>query len=370
MQFFQSGDSSTFGDGVDRFRFADGTIWSKQDVALMALQGTPGDDVLAGYNSDDVLNGGSGADRLIGGNGSDTYLFGRSSGNDTIEETFDSSGKETNIVRFDADIRPGDVTVRRDGQGSDLLLTLSGSNNVLRIRMQFFQSGDSATFDYGIDQFRFADGTIWSKQDVALMALQSTTGNDVLSGYNTDDVLNGGSGADRLIGGNGSDTYRFGRKSGNDTIEELYDATGKDTDIVLFEADIKPTDVTVRRDGNSSDLLVTLSGSDNALRIRMQLFQSIDSSTFTYGIEQFRFADGTTWDKTTINAKALTTPPKLLAATRAVDPAAINASAYIESKLDLLIQTMAGIAPPPLSDSAWQQASTQAITPPIAVNCF
>ncbi|MFM0167713.1 hypothetical protein PQR39_45775, partial [Paraburkholderia sediminicola] len=67
---------------------------------------------------------------LIGGTGSDTYLFGRRSGNDTIEEAYDPSGKDTDVVLFDADIRPQDVTVRRDGQGYDLLLTISGSNNV------------------------------------------------------------------------------------------------------------------------------------------------------------------------------------------------------------------------------------------------
>ncbi|MFM0183997.1 calcium-binding protein [Paraburkholderia aspalathi] len=370
-QFFQSGGSSVFGYGIEQFKFADGTIWTKQDVALMALQGTPGNDVLVGYNGDDVLDGGAGNDLLIGGAGSDTYLFGRHSGNDTIEEAYDPNGKDTDVVLFDADIRPEDVTARRDGQGYDLLLTISGSNNVLRVKSQFFQSGGSSVFGYGIEQFKFADGTIWTKQDVALMALQGTPGNDVLVGYNGDDVLDGGAGNDLLIGGAGSDTYLFGRHSGNDTIEEAYDPNGKDTDVVLFDADIKPGDVTVRRDGNSSDLLVTLSGSDNVLRIKMQFYES--GSTLPYGIEQFRFADGTTWDKATINAKAIAAQPKLMSAMRVFEPEASvssEASAYIESKLDLLIQTMASIAPPSLSDPAWQQGATQVLTPPVAVNCF
>ncbi|WP_429326016.1 calcium-binding protein [Paraburkholderia sp. GAS348] len=367
-QFFQSGGSSVFGYGIEQFKFADGTIWTKQDVALMALQGTPGNDVLVGYNGDDVLDGGAGNDLLIGGAGSDTYLFGRHSGNDTIEEAYDPNGKDTDVVLFDADIKPGDVTVRRDGQGYDLLLTISGSNNVLRVKSQFFQSGGSSVFGYGIEQFRFADGTNWTKRDVALMAMQGTPGNDVLVGYNGDDILDGGAGNDLLIGGTGSDTYLFGRHSGNDTIEEAYDPNGKDTDVVLFDADIKPGDVTVRRDGNSSDLLVTLPGSDNVLRIKMQFYAS--GSTLPYGIEQFRFADGTTWDKATINAKAIAAQPKLMSSMRTFEPDPIDTSAYIESKLDLLIQTMASIAPPSLSDSAWQQGATQALTPPVAVNCF
>ncbi|MFL9901197.1 calcium-binding protein [Paraburkholderia fungorum] len=135
-----------------------------------------------------------------------------------------------------------------------------------------------------------------------------------------------------------------------------------------FDADVRPEDVAVRRDGNGSDILVTIAGSANVLRIKMQLYQ--ESSKFVYGVEQFKFADGTTWDKATINAKAITTLPKLMSATQTFTPATSDASAYIESKLDLLIQTMASIAPPPLSDSAWQQSSTQVLTPPIAVNCF
>jgi hypothetical protein len=234
------------------------------------------------------------------------------------------------------------------------------------VKLQFYQS--DLNFPYGVEQFRFADGTIWDRQAIALMALRGTAGDDVLVGYDGNDLLDGGAGNDLLIGGTGSDTYLFGRKSGNDTIEEAYDPSSKDTDIVLFDADIKPDDITVRRDGSGSDLLVTVSGSDNVLRIKMQLYQS--GSNLSYGIEQFRFADGTTWDKTTINAKALTTPPKLTSAKQTFTPATSDASTYIESKLDLLIQTMASIAPPALSDSAWQQSSTQALTPSIAANCF
>ncbi|MFM0284206.1 calcium-binding protein [Paraburkholderia sediminicola] len=372
-QLYQSSGTSTFAYGIEQFRFADGTIWDKQAVAWMALQGTPGKDVLVGYNGDDVLDGGAGDDLLIGGTGSDTYLFGRKSGNDTIEEAYDPNGKDTDVVLFDADIRPQDVTVRRDGQGYDLLLTISGSNNVLRIKNQLYQSSGTSTFAYGIEQFRFADGTIWDKQAVAWMALQSMPGKDVLVGYNGDDVLDGGAGDDLLIGGTGSDTYLFGRKSGNDTIEEAYDPSGKDTDVVLFDADIRPEDVTVRRDGQGYDLLLTISGSDNILRIKNQLYQSSGTSTFAYGIEQFRFADGSTWDKATINAKAMAAQPKLMSAMRVFEPEASvssEASAYIESKLDLLIQTMVSIAPPPLSDSAWQQSAMQALTPPVSANCF
>ncbi|HEX7909899.1 MAG TPA: calcium-binding protein [Paraburkholderia sp.] len=350
-QLSQSG--SVFAYGIEQFRFVDGTIWDKQTIAQMTLRGTAGNDTLIGFKGT-----------------SDTYFFGRKSGNDTIEEIYDPDGKDTDVVLFDADVRPEDVTVRRDGRGNDLLVTIAGSTNVLRIKDQLYQSSSSLTFSYGIEQFKFADGTIWSKEEVALMTLRSTPGNDVLVGFNGNDLMDGGAGDDLLIGGRGSDTYLFGRKSGNDTIEEIYDPDGKDTDVVLFDADVRPEDVTVRRDGRGNDLLVTIAGSTNVLRIKDQLYQSSSSSTFGYGIEQFRFADGTIWDKAEINAKAIAAQPKLMSSSRTFDADPIDTSAYIESKLDLLIQTMAGISPPPLSDSDWQQSATQALTPVVSANCF
>ena len=330
------------------------------------LIGSSGKDTLNGGAGNDFLDGGAGDDLLRGGAGSDTYLFGRRSGNDTIDEGYDLYGNDIDVVLFDTDIRPEDVTVRRDGTSSDLLLTISGSNNVLRVSLQFQQSG--LDFPYGVEQFRFANGTIWDKQTVALMALQGTPGNDVLVGYNGNDVLDGGAGNDTLKGGAGSDTYLFGRKSGNDTIDEGYDGSGKDTDVVIFDADIRPEDITVRRDGTCADLLVTVSGSNNVLRVGLQLYQS--GSSFPYGVEQFRFADGTVWDKATINTKAAAAQPKSVSAMRSIEQDPTDASAYIEGKLDLLIQTMASIGPEPSSDSVWQQSAPQALAPPVAVNCF
>ncbi|WP_377700636.1 calcium-binding protein, partial [Paraburkholderia solisilvae] len=302
-QLTQSGASFVY--GVEQFRFADGTVWDKQAVALMTLRSTPGNDVLVGFSGDDLMDGGAGNDTLYGGRGSDTYVFGRNSGNDTIYEEYDANGKDTDVVQFDADIRPQDVTVRRDGTSDDLLVTVVGSSNVLRIRNQLTQSG--ASFVYGVEQFRFADGTVWDKQAVALMTLRSTPGNDVLVGFSGDDLMDGGAGNDTLYGGRGSDTYVFGRNSGNDTIYEEYDANGKDTDVVQFDADIRPQDVTVKRDGTSDDLLVTVVGSSNVLRIRNQLTQS--GASFVYGVEQFRFADGTVWDKQAVALMTLRSTP-------------------------------------------------------------
>ncbi len=278
---------------IEQFKFANGTTWSKEDVALMTLKGTPGDDIIQGFNGDDLMDGGAGNDTLYGGDGNDTYCFGKYSGNDTIAESSDFQDKYTDVVRFDADIKPEDVTVKRDGRSDDLLITIMGSENVLRIRDQLRQHEQK--FFAAIEQFKFANGTTWSKEDVALMTLKGTPGDDIIQGFNGDDLMDGGAGNDTLYGGDGNDTYLFGRRSGNDTIAESSDFQDKYTDVVRFDADIKPEDITVKRDGRSDDLLITIRGSENVLRIRDQLRQH--EQKFFAAIEQFKFANGTTWSK-------------------------------------------------------------------------
>jgi Ca2+-binding RTX toxin-like protein len=331
------------------------------------LLGSVGNDTLDGGDGDDYLDGGAGNDTLYGGYGSDTYRFGRNSGNDTIYETNDLYGKDTDVVQFDADIRPQDVMVKRDGTTTDLLITIAGSSSVLRVKAEFNQAG--SIFSCGIEQFRFADGTIWDKQQVALMTLRGTPGNDVLVGFNGDDLMDGGAGNDTLYGGSGSDTYLFGRGSGSDTIYEENDLYGKDTDVVQFDADIRPQDVTVKRDGTTTDLLITIAGSSSVLRVKSQFYQA--GSVFSSGIEQFRFSDGTTWDKTTINSLAGVGQPKLLSASaaRPMEPVAAHSpETDIATRVDLLIEAMAAFAPEPAPDSMWQRSTATSLSVPIAVS--
>ncbi|WP_174769670.1 calcium-binding protein [Paraburkholderia bonniea] len=295
----------TFYKAIEQFKFANGTIWSKDEIALMTLQGTSGDDLLIGFNGDDLMDGGAGNDRLYGGNGSDTYLFGRNSGNDVIGEEYDFDKRYNDVVQFDTDVLPEDVMVKRDGESNDLLVTIKGATNVLRIKDQLQQHREE--FIKAIEQFKFANGTTWSKDEVALMTLQGTPGDDLLIGFNGDDLMDGGAGNDRLYGGNGSDTYLFGRNSGNDVIGEEYDFDKRYNDVVQFDTDVLPEDVMVKRDGESKDLLITIKGATNVLRIKDQLDQHREE--FIKAIEQFKFANGTTWSKNEVALMTLKSTP-------------------------------------------------------------
>ncbi|WJF90015.1 calcium-binding protein [Paraburkholderia bonniea] len=69
------------------------------------------------------------------------------------------------MVRFDADIRPQDLTVSRELYTSNIVIKIDGSHTELRIIDQLVQHNDE--YVKGIEQFVFADGTIWDKQTIA-----------------------------------------------------------------------------------------------------------------------------------------------------------------------------------------------------------
>jgi Ca2+-binding RTX toxin-like protein len=296
--FYKDGNSPY---AVEQIKFADGTVWDIEAVKAKVLEGTPGNDTLVGYAGSDTLDGGAGNDWLDGRGGSDTYVFGKESGNDTISESYDA-GVNADTVLLEEGVKPEDVTVKRDGTGSDLLLSIAGSSNQLRIESYFYKDGNSP---YAVEQIKFADGTVWDIEAVKAKVLEGTPGNDTLVGYAGSDTLDGGAGNDWLDGRGGSDTYVFGKESGNDTISESYDA-GVNADTVLLEEGVKPEDVTVKRDGTGSDLLLSIAGSSNQLRIESYFYKDGNSP---YAVEQIKFADGTVWDIEAVKAKVLEGTP-------------------------------------------------------------
>ncbi|GAB3627295.1 Poly(beta-D-mannuronate) C5 epimerase 1 [Pandoraea terrae] len=307
-----NGNDSLIGDaGNDTLYGGDGND---------SLIGGVGNDRLYGGDGNDTLIGGAGDDFLDGGWGSDTYRFGRRSGNDTIADSGpDRHGTSGDTVVFDADITPNDLTFNRVNNGYDLVITIVGTGNTLTIK----EFGKRVTWGpgYGIDQFKFSDGTILDPFAIAAIAAIGTSGNDVLfgtSGNDTlrghdgddilragagDDILDGGLGDDYLDGGEGSDAYLFGRRSGNDTIADSgSDFYKKGVDTVVFDADIMPNALTFKRLNDGGDLVITIAGSGNTLTIKG--FGMSVTRGWGYGIEQFKFADGTILDPFAIAAIA------------------------------------------------------------------
>jgi Ca2+-binding RTX toxin-like protein len=304
------------------------------------LVGGEGDDQLSGDAGNDTLVGGSGRDLLIGGVGADIYQLSRGDGQDRLRDV-DTSPATVDEVLF-------------NDQGSNQVTGVLRMLSNLQLTMA---SGDSLTvLDYfaaisnRIEQFRFADGQVWSHGQLLdrLRVGGATAGNDNLGGYNDtpnhidgldghdvliggalndslrgnngsdnlqgragDDLLEGGFGDDNLLGeagidtltggpgndlldgGVGADVYRMARGDGQDRIRDVDSSTANIDQVQFSDLSTSQVSGVLRR---SNDLQLSF-GSGDSLTV-LGYFSSNANR-----IEQFRFADTRTWTHTDLIAR-------------------------------------------------------------------
>jgi len=194
------------------------------------LAGGPGNDVLHGGAGNDVLEGGPGDDELVGSYGDDTYVFGAGDGDDLIwgETSFPQEGSNQDEIVFKAGITPTDLRVIDNGTG---LVLDYGTGSV--------RTGMASGSGVGISLVRFADGTVWTSDDVVSRAEHppksyvGTDSDDTINGGDGDDLIDGGAGQDRLFGNAGDDTLLggpgFDSLIGGDGNDALFGGEGGDT---------------------------------------------------------------------------------------------------------------------------------------------
>jgi len=253
---------------VETFRFTDGTSLSYAQLPErgIELNGTSGDDTLAGTNVNDRFVGGAGNDRLEGKGGDDRYVFGRGSGQDTI---VDRAGT-LDTIECAVDVLPSEVTITRSGY--DLVLAITGTTD--RVIVSGFFLADT----FRIEAMRFADGTVWDAAfltEAGQRRVTGTAGHDVLDGTAADDLLVGFAGDDQLTGLAGGDHLDGG--AGIDTMtggtgDDIYmvDATGDGvTENVNEGHDTVYSSVTHALGDNVENLTLTgtgaIDGTGNAL---------------------------------------------------------------------------------------------------------
>jgi Ca2+-binding RTX toxin-like protein len=319
--------------GINRVVFADNTVWTRSEMPTTGsdtiigtvgndtlhgregddqVSGLGGSDALFGDDGNDTLNGGAGNDTLDGANGSDTYVFAPGDGQDVISDTRGSG--ITNAVQFGSEITPSDIYVYTANSGSDIVLGRLDSTDTVTI------SAMNSDATKGIDEVRFADGTVWSYADVMARrtsftagddtitgtsgneTLYGAAGDDILQGLEGNDVLDGGTGNDTLYGGDGDDIYRFAPGDGQDVVADFtFNSSGTGgVDTIQLAASILPGDVTVSQGNNGADLVLNFAGSSD----QITMGSAIAGSQFR--IEHVTFADGTDWSYTDLMAKATT----------------------------------------------------------------
>ena len=173
--------------------------------------------------------------------------------------------------------------------------------------------------DSGIDEVRFDDGTIWTRDQLVTNAVElpgsliegdatdqtltgtafddtfeggdgnetiiAGAGNDSIFAGDGNDILIGGAGNDLMLGLAGDDTYRFSAGFGQDRIFLSY-WNGGDSDVVEFDSTISAADVHLTLQGPdiSWGALLTIDGSTDQVYLG-----SIDS------LDEIHFDDGTVW---------------------------------------------------------------------------
>lgn len=285
------------------------------DLGIVAVAGTlglpadlirTGTSAVAGGTDADLFYLTTGNQTLSGGLGPDTYVVGRNFGQDVINDLEGQGDSHSeDVVRF-ADVASTGVVARREGL--DLVITVSGTSDELRIVNQFDgrQPGLGGAGDLseetGVDYIVFSDGVTWDDFDIAKAVSRPEAGDQTLTGTATIDVLDGGAGNDSLSGNDDADFYVFGRDYGNDVVNDdgnhLY---LEDGDTVAFRPGIAFEDIIWSRFGSSDDLLIKVRGDGGSLKIVGQFAKTYTGpfgEQFLNMVENFQFADGrvVTWD--------------------------------------------------------------------------
>jgi Ca2+-binding RTX toxin-like protein len=208
-QFF----STTQNWGIEEIAFSDGTIWNlAQIVENAAFRGTSSiDSIRTNSSANDTIIGGLGDDTLRGDGGSDTYVYAHGDGSDTINDQSPSTA-EIDVLHL-TDLNSEQVDLSKSGTTLFIRDKLNGST--ISVLSQYY----SASQNWGIEQLKFADGTIWGVAQInANAAIGGGSGNDVMAGT---------LGPDKLAGGKGNDTYTV-----NDVGDTIIEYAGEGIDAV------------------------------------------------------------------------------------------------------------------------------------------
>ena len=300
----------------------------------------PGNGVFTGTANPDIIQGTAGADVMAGLAGDDTYYVNHS-GDVVVEQA--GGGRDTVYATVDYTLAANVEEVHVSAAG--LTVTGNGNDNVFHVDVAggnvLRGTGTNGTATYAGSKAGATASIVSINESHAarpgsdvLVNISSVTGSgydDVLSGNelaNTlagglgNDTLQGGKGNDVLTGGLGDDTYVFARGDGADAIVEASADANYDT--IAFLAGVNIDQLWFRQVGN--DLEVSTIGTTDKITIRAW-------NAAVPNIEEFRTAAGHVM--------------------RGAD-------------VQLLVQAMANLTPPPLGQLTLPAGTAAALAPALA----
>ncbi len=272
-----------------------------QILALLAplapITGSTNAEFLYGTQRGDTIEGGAGDDSILAGRGDDTIVFGAGGGNDALlgkEDAYYYEGDGVSGI----DYPDGGFTLRLRGLNPDDV-RFEATSEYDPVRVVILATGETLQLENTweiIQRVEFADGTIWSADDVYSNLVISYTPptNYVPRGYAelliadgetvpstaTNDFL-------QLTGAYGTFGFEAGRTTGHDLLP--VSSTYGGSVIAVSLADVASTEVEVRQFG--SEFVLTSPGSDASLTLQIW-----DVSGNDHGTVAVTFSDGVTLD--------------------------------------------------------------------------
>ncbi len=275
--------------GVQRIRFADGTVWTPQSIIerlnRLALEGAFAElsDDTAGHVLD--THGHQLLDRIRAYGGGDTIVYRRGYADLTVNEE-DASPRSDNVLLFGPGIRPAEVHVFVRGNiFPDLELQVGGADAVTLEHALESRPG----LGYGVQRVRFADGTEWTYADLLARAGTDPVSGERRLGDRRPDTIRLHEGAVPTVDGGGGDTFRYSLGAGIVELDEEDVAPHPPNRLVLGPG-ITPTRTAVLREAFGGLYLDFGEGEGVALAHAATVAPPRD-----YGVQLVVFADGTRW---------------------------------------------------------------------------
>ncbi|WP_186159035.1 calcium-binding protein [Burkholderia gladioli] len=267
--------------GVSQIQFADGTVWTAEELVAKArfINGTSENDLLDGSFHGDVFDGKGGNDEIYGRGGTDTFIFNQGYGRLRIYENQSTDLSSGTVLKLGKGLDPSTVTVTTNN--GDVVIR-QGTDRITLSNMTDYPD------HYGVSQIQFADGTVWTAEELVAKArfINGTSENDSLDGSFHGDVFDGKGGNDEIYGGGGADTFIFNQGYGRLRIYENQPTDLSSGTVLKLGKGLDPSTITVTT--NNGDVIIR-QGTD-----RITLSNMADYPDH-YGVSQVQFADGTIW---------------------------------------------------------------------------
>ncbi|WP_369056877.1 calcium-binding protein [Burkholderia gladioli] len=225
------------------------------------------------------VDGGPGVDEIYGGGGADTFIFNQGYGRLRIYENQPTDLSSGTVLKLGKGLDPSTITVTTNN--GDVIIR-QGTDRITLSNMADYPD------HYGVSQIQFADGTVWTAEELVAKArfINGTSENDSLDGSFHGDVFDGKGGNDEIYGGGGADTFIFNQGYGRLRIYENQPTDLSSGTVLKLGKGLDPSTITVTT--NNGDVIIR-QGTD-----RITLSNMADYPDH-YGVSQVQFADGTIW---------------------------------------------------------------------------